>query len=340
VIFTSPSLRHIHLACADITLPCVKRLLDFKERTNLRSLVFEECNIDANALNVILSKPKALKRLTLGERLYHFHRTATPSLSKLSNTLAGALELQAQSLEHLKHTARVLDRQHIVSQMIVLPTGGLRLPTPSIFPLFPKLKELDVLYESFMSCITFNPHPALEKLRVHQIFSFMLDRNWLLRNLLQEFNIFDLPNLKHLELVMIECRTHREDNEEQWLDALLSKDNPKYPWYKEEARMCVWELSRRLKKRGVRVTVNWIRSAGFIPPFMYGEILPMEFNIYDSDRMDTFGSVEKNRSFRDADCRNRARKSGIFDASFEDIRVGPSSDSTDEEPEDETSQTE
>ena len=72
-------------------------------KTNLQSLTFEECNIEAAALAVILRYPKALRRLTLGERLHKFR--GRPALLCLApKVFLDALFLQAESLEYLMMT--------------------------------------------------------------------------------------------------------------------------------------------------------------------------------------------------------------------------------------------
>jgi hypothetical protein len=287
-------------------------LLDFKPKTNLKSLVFEECNIDANALHLILSIPKALKRLTLGERLYHFFSSPVPLLLESKSTLAKALELQADSLEYLMHTEQGRNAtQHMFP--FATPSMRPRLPTHQPYPSFPELRELDILYESTLYSVTTSALVSLQKLRVHRIPYFLLEVPWLLGAFPRDFRIFEQPNLKHIELVLREYRTDRDDTETEWLEALLGENSQGNPWTDEDARACVCELARRLRKRGIRLTVNAVRSAGYIPPFMHGEILPAEINVYDSDRMYLFGNYERARHSHDVDCPRRARMAGFFE---------------------------
>jgi hypothetical protein len=79
-----------------------------KERksTALRSLTFIECNINVETLHSILSMPKALKQLSIGERL-HVFPGAVPSMDPEERTCSTrflpALQQQADSLEKLTH---------------------------------------------------------------------------------------------------------------------------------------------------------------------------------------------------------------------------------------------
>jgi hypothetical protein len=280
-------------------------LQDSNTKTNLETLVFEECNIEAGALKLILSRPKALKRLTLGERIHHFHSSPPGYLIDHGPQFAAALAEQANSLEYFKQT------QHGPRPIYLLPTESRHLYVLSdSLPEMPMLKEFDVPYGSPLCAIATKLPPRLQKVRLHHTPRFAYEvQALLLRILPRELRILENKSVKHLEMVLYEARTNREDTQEEWLAQLLSQedDSGRYPWAAEGNRDSIWALGRKLSQHGIRLTVNWIRSAGFIPPFMHGEILPTEFKIYDSDQPDVFGSLEMGKWSRDSECAARIR---------------------------------
>lgn len=316
IIFLSPTLRHIHLACTDLVPSTVRYLQNSGSGTPLESLVFEECNIDATALKLVLSKPEGLRRLTLGERIYHFHDNSAGHLTGIPEKLADALSPQAASLEYLSQTQRTT---RLMESYYFFPAVRSHLIiSPYLAPL-PMLKELDIPYGSPLSSITAILPPGLEKIRLHNVPRYAYDgRDILLLVLPPQLRLFEHKCLKHLELVLQEARTERDDTQEEWLDTLLAEDSDRNPWRDDEdgrgsVRENIWAFGWKLRNAGIRLTVRWIRSAGYIPPFMYGEILPVEFGIYDSNRPDIFGSVEMGKWFTDAQCSARIRASPVWE---------------------------
>ncbi|KIW04028.1 uncharacterized protein PV09_04851 [Verruconis gallopava] len=338
IIFQSPTLRHIHLACTDITTEIVESLRGCDIKTPLETLVFEECNIDSDALAVILSLPKALKRLTLGERLYHFHDPPSECLSLSGPGLATALKHQAHSLEYLKQTQVYKPIQNHWFNLSESERQR-RFCSSDALPFFPSLKEIDLPYGSPLYAIVKKAPPQLERIRVHHFHGSLLgQQDVLLKTLPRELNIMNQRRLSHLELIFPETRTNRQDTQEQWLETLMDKLIKHGPFRHESMRTNIWEFARRLRTRDIRLTIDWIRSAGYIPPFMDGEILPTQFNIYDSDRIDVFGHYESGRVFRDKECERRARQEGIYQGpepqfSEHDLEEGGTEEEEEEEEE-------
>ena len=106
----------------------------------------------------------------------------------------------------------------------------------------------------------------------------------------------------------MEVRTDREGSEDEWLEELVGPESHRSILFYEWKRADLWSFGNRLHKMDIRLTINWIRSAGYIPPFMHGEILPTEFTIYDSDSPDLFGHIPSGNFIRDADCERRLRE--------------------------------
>ena len=66
-IFAHPTLQSLTMSCADIDGPFSEKVLSRPE-TPLKELELIECNVRIQALDAILSMPKALERLCLGTK--------------------------------------------------------------------------------------------------------------------------------------------------------------------------------------------------------------------------------------------------------------------------------
>ena len=107
----------ISLTLRDLTISCTDfeagiKLADIPEKdlrsTPLRSLTFIECNIYLPLLSVALALPKALKKLSIGERLHAFDGCMPkqhPDILRTSHPqFLDELQRQADSLETLTHS--------------------------------------------------------------------------------------------------------------------------------------------------------------------------------------------------------------------------------------------
>merc|ERR1711981_1006558 len=236
----------------------------------------------------ILALPKALKRLTLGERLHHFHDPTSGYLPESGIGLAEALAQQAHSLEYLKQTqqfSRVL--LHWSTSTVAERRQIFCLPAE--IPNLNSLTELDIPYGSPLQMIAARLPPQLDKIRVHHFHEHIPPAA--IDAITRELRLFEKSSLKHLEVVLMEIRTDRQDTEDDWLDTLIGPESHRSILFYGQKRAEVWDFGRKLRKNGIRLTVNWVRSAGYIPPFMHGEILPTEFTIYDSNSPDLFGHI-------------------------------------------------
>jgi hypothetical protein len=102
VIFLHPTLCNLTLSCLDIDDDLGNIISQTPKKTNLKTLTFDECNITHSGLAAVLSVPKALERLTLGERMYH----SSSAISILQNDpklLVQILRSQEHSLRYIKH---------------------------------------------------------------------------------------------------------------------------------------------------------------------------------------------------------------------------------------------
>jgi hypothetical protein len=108
-MFLHPTLREITLSCLNLKADMFltdEIVAEKRKSTALQSLVLIECNVNVQFLDVVLSLPKALKELSIGERLHTF-ADCEPSMDWKARTSAAlfltALQRQADSLRKLTH---------------------------------------------------------------------------------------------------------------------------------------------------------------------------------------------------------------------------------------------
>jgi hypothetical protein len=90
-MFLHPTLRNITFSCLNFAADMSHEddLVKEKQKcTPLQSLTIIECNVNIQFLDVVLSLPKALKELSIGERLHTFsqHCNDRRDLSAASST--------------------------------------------------------------------------------------------------------------------------------------------------------------------------------------------------------------------------------------------------------------
>ncbi|RYN29743.1 hypothetical protein AA0112_g7022 [Alternaria arborescens] len=104
-MFKHPSLQNITLSCLDFDGELGISASETKT-TPLRSLTLIECNVNVKFLDEVLSLPKALKELSIGERLHVFQEcqpSMDPERRTSSRQFLLALQKQARSLQRLTH---------------------------------------------------------------------------------------------------------------------------------------------------------------------------------------------------------------------------------------------
>jgi hypothetical protein len=286
-MFFHPTLRSITLSCTNFdarishdSIPAEK-----KKATPLQSLTLIECNVNVKFLDVVLSLPKALKELDIGERLHVFPgcHPSDDATTRTSNPLfVEALARQAESLQRLSHVSGNV--AHIMrNRNFDTGSNGLRQLT--------SLKFLELGVESTLwAHLEANNYPeTLETLKV-------TDASW--ANSTPPTELF----LRHPAKVLRRCldvvgrmaRTVDLDVRfsngdcEQILTTIpvghLAVILPTV--LGGPVRAPVYELAKELKSRGsrLRLFVNkFSTERTFIPPFMYGEEIPIERQFYDSE---------------------------------------------------------
>ena len=124
----------------------------------------------------------------------------------------------------------------------------------------------------------------MQKLRIDRLWDAVLsDRSFLSTTLFKRYDLANQTHLKVVELVFNEGQLTRILRDEGDLEPYFANFARRI-WERLGGQACAWELARRLKTQGVRLAIRAICSKGFIPPYMYGEELPTESVVYDSDQ--------------------------------------------------------
>lgn len=253
-----------------------------KERksTPLRSLTFIECNIDMQTLDTILSMPKALKELYIGERLHTFEG-ARPSMEPDERTCSTrflpALQQQADSLEKLTHIGGSLA---FLPGRQTDPDGAAKLRSftnlqhlelgfeshlyyylrENGFP--PRLKYLKMLDNAISNNASHDPHSLTQIVfrsttsLVRQHFPASIPDDFTLQVHYSNHIVF------HLE------------EAEQYISTLFLSRPLIYR---------IADIIHEHKGHFVVTRDNFPSGTAYIPPYMHGEELPVEKTLYDSD---------------------------------------------------------
>lgn len=270
-------------------------VVEKQKSTPLQSLTLIECNIDVQLLDVVLSLPKGLKELSMGERLHRFpdcEPSMDPTKRTSSPLFLRALERQAGSLRRLQHIGGLIEcspvRQTdprgaaILRSLTGLETLELGFESHLYyyvrnngFP--PQLKTLKMLDAAIslnaghdlraMSDIAFRSLKSL----VTELLPQSLESGFTLHLHFSDHSIFRLFVIAH-------------PAEQNHLLSTLFLDRP-----------AIYKIANILKSYQARFEISretFPGGTGFIPPYMYGEELPVDEIMYDSDDYWRFSGID------------------------------------------------
>ncbi|KAF2133739.1 hypothetical protein P153DRAFT_372329 [Dothidotthia symphoricarpi CBS 119687] len=302
-MFLHPTLRKITISClnfdTDIELNDIP--IEKHKSTPLQSLTLIECNVNVRYLDVVLSLPKALKELSINERLHSFPE-CRPSMDPKTRTSSvlflTALQKQAGSLRSLVHIGGKM--QHLTDRETD-PQGSSKLRS------LVELEHLELGFESHLYYYLRDNGfpPALKTLK-------MLDNaisigaghflDPLLRIIFRSMTSLVTSHLPQnlapgftLHLMFSETTIRRlrvQNTIDLDLNQLLTEiflDRPTV--YK------IADILKSYKSRFCITRESFPSGMGYIPPYMYGEELPVETVMYDSDDYWRFNTI----SFRAMD---------------------------------------
>ena len=286
-MFQHPTLRRITVSClnfdADMRIEDISE--DKRNSTPLRSLTLIECNVNILFLDAILSLPKGLTELSIGERLHTFFPECEPSMDPTTRTTSlrflNALQRQAHSLERLTHIGGLISYQ-LPRQTD--PKGSAKLRSMSA------LQYLELGFESSLYYyLRLNGFPpALKTLKMLDA-AISLNAGADIRSL-SDITFRSIASLatQHLPAELPPGFTLHLHFSDQSFFRLISRDQ------EEENRLLstllldrpsIYKVATIMKgfKSHFHISRERFAHDTYIPPFMYGEDLPFEEVMYNSN---------------------------------------------------------
>ncbi|KAF2871656.1 hypothetical protein BDV95DRAFT_521073 [Massariosphaeria phaeospora] len=294
IIFFHPTLRHITISCInfDAEISHANVPAEKLKSTPLQSLTLVECNVNVPFLDVVLSLPRALQELNIGERLFTFD-DCRPSLDPQTRTshplFLTALNRQAGSLKHLEHIGGDVSCS---TSLIVDAQGSAKLRNLA------QLEYLQLGFESsLVHYIAHNGCPdSLRTLRLSDAalsHAHSYSHVQTVLRLATELVAKRMSNAIDLELGFAYNMFSDALNvvpRHSWGHSL---------WDDKTNRDAAYEIATALKVRGSRFRMfgqKFDSGNSYIPPYMFGEEEPTEVLVYDSDRFWTFGETSHQAS--------------------------------------------
>ncbi|KAF1833999.1 hypothetical protein BDW02DRAFT_569529 [Decorospora gaudefroyi] len=286
-LFRHPALRNLHVSCVAFPDAEIPELASHVNKTPLTSLIFDECELEPKSLLSILRTPARLKHLTLGENVFNYTRLrrSKPSLSKNPSATLEALSAVAHSLESLIHLDPTWRNDPSLNVLrSVRPHGeGLRN--------FHALVYLECDTDSLLHrAVIMNRDiapPSLEILRVRRHWEAPSDL-WEQPPDLDHYAA--LPSLTTLELLQSAYVGHDLSNasyicEADWLRNRHAK-------------------AYRLSKAGInlRMSLELHKSQSLIPPYLHGELLPIDICVYDANSIGFHRHIQPNDESKTGFC--------------------------------------
>jgi hypothetical protein len=234
--------------------------------------VFDECNITVAGLTAILAVPKALEELTIGERMYHLSRDGHSPLGRFPVPFLDALVLQKDSLHYLKHVGGFCNFDLRGS------------PANLSENVFPKLRKLELasysILAQFLDQTTRSTRLPNLYLRIIQSFRSELTPVEVETILLPSILTF-IRQCPHLDFVL-DCAIGNPDS--SFADSLQLEKHKIWKRIFAHLHSDASETQNSSIKRRLRILIS--RRDGLIPPYMYGEKVPVEEVVFDSDSPD------------------------------------------------------
>jgi hypothetical protein len=281
-----PTLRDLTISCTDFEAGIKLDAMSEKhlKSTPLRSLTFIECNIYLSLLSVALALPKALKKLSIGERLQAFEGCMPkqrPDFPRASHPrILDELQKQADSLETLTHSS---GNPILMQHFPVDPDGESKLQKMSAL----KHLELDI-GSTLFPYISENALPdSLEKITIFD--AAMSTASHSVRGQLQL--VLDVAHnviIKRLSRAIdLDICFTASNHPVSHLSGFWAADRGRH----QQHRMAVHKIAAVLKARGSRLRILAERFEGqaYIPPYMYGEATPKTVLMYTSEKIFSFG---------------------------------------------------
>lgn len=286
-MFFHSTLKNITMSCSNFEADMDEKMVAANQMsTPLHSLTLIECNVDMQFLDLVLSLPKALKELSIGERLHVFN--CKPSMDPKKRTSSAqfltALQRQAHSLQRLEHIGGQLE---YIPPRDTDPDGAAKLRSLS------RLETLELGLESHLNYyLRANGFPpSLKTLKMldaalpmiwgpglgprsmsdvafHSVTTLV--RDCMPPSINPDFKVH--LNFTDRSIPTVDARTTRRGRDRQFVDHVFN-------------RPAIYQIARMLASYNARFVISrqeFPSRTPYIPPYMYGEETPVERRIYDS----------------------------------------------------------
>ncbi|KAJ4294155.1 hypothetical protein N0V90_007845 [Kalmusia sp. IMI 367209] len=292
-VFLSPTLRHLHLSCVDISCATETFTAFGSEspRTPLETLILQRCRVESSALGefqAILSRPRALRSFTvlLDVDFRQLGMQLDQQRAHAPNFLA-AIQQHSESLEYLRYMHRPINMpargspEHFNSSLSSA-LSTLRQYSPGLST-FTRLHTLFVDYRSNFAELLLDKALAPPNLHTLGLTGLRYDYEQSWRHLPAYVTaIASATPFPHLRL-----HTKPDGLDIADVSKIFSRpvatnsDTPPH-------RDALHTLANALEKRSsIKLVCAHQRRhlAGLHPPFLYGEEMPHEAVIFDSEKL-------------------------------------------------------
>lgn len=329
-IFLHPTLKSLTISCACTDMP--SRILhdhrQFKHTTALEHVHFEECDFNADSLEILLQFPRALKSLKMSEgvrydmtrRHSRLHGDLNPGMLSraLSHSVGSSLETLSLSLGYQRNRG----------QRINTPGRSLDLTA------FSKLRRLEVSMKTLGLLIT-RPTcdhqtyrrlpPSLETLRIFTIPLLILQGKPPVpfqTCLFKDKTAHGLPNLQQL----IYCYEYQGPRRRFSFGLIQHGGENAIGRFINQSKDNVKAINDKnyhmYKRNGLRVTIEVeVTPPAFIPPYLHNEEKPIRSIIWDTTEP-TFNALRyeerAKQTARAAACKHNVRLNALDDSLEDD----------------------
>jgi hypothetical protein len=296
-VFLSPTLKHLHLSCVDISCATEAFAALGSEsqsiRTPLETLILQRCIVPSSRLDefqAILSRPRALRSFTvLLDVDFRQYGMQLDAQRVHAPNFVRAIQQQSDSLEYLRYMHRPIDRPARGSPEHFDPNlfsalSTLRQSSPGLST-FHRLHTFDVDHRSNLAEFLLNKALAPPNLRTLGLtgLSYNCELSW--RHLPAFVSaIASAIPFSHLRL-------HTRPSGYDIADVSHMFSRPTFTDSYNGTPPLRDVLLSLVKILDMRRTVKLVCSrqarhlAGFHPPFLYGEHMPDEAVIFNSEKL-------------------------------------------------------
>ncbi|KAF7375444.1 hypothetical protein MSAN_00432300 [Mycena sanguinolenta] len=267
-ILTLPALQSLTISCAILDDDLTDGLATFAGTTPLTHLELIECFVSPKALTAVLALPRALQSCHLG--IMRHHRIPSTNCHQASpEQQLEALHQQRHSLQQLiwvdDHFAYDTD----VHRVFTIPGNGLS-----------DFTELHTLTLDGASALLFSTlfsecaPPNLDRLRI-----IRHDKGTLLDHPTDSVAYTRIPGIPPpIALHQYLPRLHYLD----LVFSSLSRYGDRL-WTNPDRRDCVKRLGEDYQARGIRLAIFAVFRSSYIPPYLFGEEVPVEVPVYRAE---------------------------------------------------------